>query len=404
MATSAGMVIVGAGEAGARAAVALREQGWTGKVTLIGEEPHAPYERPPLSKAAMVSETEPEAATIVGHDRLAEHDITFLHTSRAEAVDRDARVVHAGGQLVEYDRLLLATGAQPRRLTVPGAERALYLRNFADALAMRARLRPGTKLVVIGGGFIGLEIAASATVRGCAVTLIEAAPRLLMRGVPAEIAAIVGQRHAEAGVAIRLGVGIAAILADRVVLADGSEHECDAVVAGIGAVPETALATGCGLTVEDGIRVDDHLRTDDAAIYAAGDCCSFPATLYDGRRLRLEAWRNAQAQGAHAAANMLGHDEPFDDVPWFWSDQYDQTLQVAGLPSAGVSTVRREGDGTLIVFHLDETGRLVAVSAVGKPSLAKDVKVAEMMIARRVTPDPASLASSGVRLRSLLPA
>ncbi len=403
------MVIVGAGEAGARAALTLREQGWTGPVTLIGEEAIPPYERPPLSKAIMLSADEPEAAAILTRERLAEHGIDFLHDCRVTAVERDAAVVAcADGRRVAYHRLLLATGARPRRLAVEGAEQALYLRTFADALALRARLRPGVRLVIIGGGFIGLELAASAIGRGCGVTLVEAAARVLMRGVPAEIASVVAERHRAAGVVFRLGVGIARIRSagatEVVVLEDGSELPCDGVVAGVGAIPETGLAEACGLAVANGIEVDDRLCSSDPAIFAAGDCCSFPAPLFGGQRLRLEAWRNAQSQGATAARNMLGQDHPFDEVPWFWSDQYEQTLQVAGLPSAGVSMVRRESDGVLMFFHLDTAGRIVAACGVGRPALAKDLKIAEMLIARRATPDPAALASSAVRMKSLLAA
>lgn len=376
-------------------------------MTLLGAEAHPPYERPPLSKAAMLSEHEPLPGAILGHDPLAEHGIEVRFGAPVVSIDRLAQVVEcADRRRVAYDRLLLATGARPRRLAVEGAEHALYLRTFADALALRNRLRPGIRLVVVGGGFIGLEIAASAIGRGCNVTLVEAGARVLMRGVPAEIAAVVTERHRQAGVAFRLGVGIARIRVDGqgsiVELLDGSELRCDGVVAGVGALPEDALAEGCGLAIDNGVRVDDRLRTGDPAIFAAGDCCSFPAALYDGRRLRLEAWRNAQSQGVLAARNMLGHDLAFDEVPWFWSDQYEQTLQVAGLPDAGVSTVRREADGMLLFFHLDAAGRLVAASGVGRPGLARDIKLAEMLIARRATPDPAALASPAVRLKSLL--
>ena len=401
------MVVVGGGEAGTRACLALREHGWTGAVTLLGDETLYPYERPPLSKTVMLSEREPEAGAILSRERLLEHDIDFRPGSRVVAVDRTSQAVErADGSRVPYHRLLLATGALPRKLLVEGAEHAFYLRTFADALALRARLRPGARLVVIGGGFIGLEIAASAIGRGCAVTLLEAGPRVLMRGVLPEIAAIVAERHSQAGVAFRHGVGVARIRAGAegslIELRDGTALPCDGVVVGVGALPETGLAEACRLTIDNGIAADDRLRTSDPLIFAAGDCCSFPMALYDGRRVRLEAWRNAQSQGLLAARNMLGHDLPHDEVPWFWSDQYEQTLQVAGLPDAGVTTVRREGDGTLLFFHLDAAGRLVAASGIGHPALARDVKLAEMLIARRAAPDPAALASPAVRLKSLL--
>ncbi len=405
------MVIVGAGEAGARAARALREQGWDGTITLIGEEPHEPYERPPLSKAVMTAPGEPPLARTLGAEKLAEWRIEFLHDTRAAAIDRAARcVVLEDGRTVPYARLLLATGARARRLNVPGAEGALYLRNFTDALALRARLVGGAHLVVIGGGFIGLEIAASAITRGCRVTLVEAAPRILMRGVPEAIAARVAARHRAADVVLHEGKGIAALRdapggGHVVMLADGTELSCDGVIVGVGAVPETALASASGLPVENGVRADAMLRTDDAAIFVAGDCCSYPSALYDGRRLRLEAWRNAQTQAEAAARNMLGAEAAYDAVPWFWSDQYELVLQVAGLPDAAAVTVQRDvGDAGLLFFHLAEDGRLVAASAIGAMSVVREVRMAEALIAKRVHPDPAALASPSVRLKSLLAA
>ncbi len=406
----AGMVIVGAGEAGARAALALRAHGWAGAVTLVGDEAVPPYERPPLSKAVMTSEADPVAAVIATHARLAQAGIAFLHDVRAERIDRAQRtVVLADGRALPYGNLLLATGAAPRRLTVEGAEHALYLRTFADALALRVRLRPGARLVVIGGGFIGLEVAASAVVRRCRVTVLEAAPRILMRGVPTEIAELVAARHREAGVDLRVGVALRAIHREGAgviaVLHDGSTVSADAVVAGVGAVPETALAEACGLAIENGVRANSGLRTSDPDIFTAGDCCSFPAPLYDGARLRLEAWRNAQSQAALAARNMLGEDLVYDAVPWFWSDQYEQTLQVAGLPAFAASAVRRDVEGAgLMFFHLAADGRVVAASGVGTVALAREMKAAEHMVARRIRPDPAALAAPSVRLRSLLAA
>ena len=406
---TAAMVIVGAGEAGARAALALRECGFAGPVTLIGEEPHAPYERPPLSKSVMLSKDEPTPKTILEAERLAEHDIDLRTDQRVIAIDRTARLVRtADRSATAYDKLLIATGSRPRKLPIEGADEALYLRTFYDALALRRKLLSGVRLVIVGGGFIGLEIAASAIERGCAVTVIEMAPRILMRGVPEEIAAIVAMRHEAAGVIFHLGADIARIerTADglAVVLADGGAIRCDGVIAGVGAIPETTLAIDCGLDIENGIKVDETLRTSDPHIYAAGDCCSFPHPLYDGRRIRLEAWRNAQDQGAAAARSMIGPPTPYSAVPSFWSDQYDQTLQIVGLPDAGATTIRRDvSEAGELFFRLDASGRLVAASGVGPTGkIARDIRVAEMLIARRARPDPAALTSPDVRLKSLL--
>ena len=316
----------------------------------------------------------------------------------------------ADGRRIPYLKLLLATGARPRRLTVEGAEseHVLYLRSFAEALALRGRLRPGTRLCVIGGGFIGLEIAASAIARGCQVTVVEAAPRILMRGVPAPLAALIARRHERAGVRFHIGTGIARIVdadgARRVVLADGTEIPCDVVVAGIGAVPEVALAERAGLIIENGIRVDERLRTSDPDIFAAGDCCSVPHPLYGGRRIRLEAWRNAHDQGNLAARNMLGAELAHEAVPWFWSDQYELTLHIAGLADQAATDVRRElGDGAELHFHIDTEGRLLAASGFGPlGKVAKEIRLAEMLIQRRASPAPDQLASPDVKLKSLL--
>jgi 3-phenylpropionate/trans-cinnamate dioxygenase ferredoxin reductase subunit len=408
-----GMVIVGAGEAGARAALALREQGWTGSVTLIGEEPHGPYERPPLSKSVMTLVGEPTAAIILSPDRLAEHSIELMAGAEATAIDRATKTVRlADGRSIPFRRLLLATGARPRRLSLPGGESKAvhYLRTWGDALALRSRFHQRGRIVIIGGGFIGLELASSAVERGCAVTIVEAAPRILMRGVPEDVAGLVDERHRRAGIAMVIGVGVDAIAGEpgslEVRLADGRSLAADTVVAGIGAVPETALAAAAGLEIENGIRADGRLATSDPDIFAAGDCCSFPHSLYAGRRIRLEAWRNAQDQGAHAARTMLGADDAYEAVPWFWSDQHDLCLQIAGLPDEGTHTVRRQdGEGLELRFHLDGQGRLVGASGVGPiGKIAKDIRLSEMLIAKRAHPDPAYLASPGVKLKALLAA
>jgi 3-phenylpropionate/trans-cinnamate dioxygenase ferredoxin reductase component len=402
-----GMVIVGAGEAGARAATALREEGWDGPITLVGSEVHPPYERPPLSKAALLAEVEPVATTVLDCDRAVALGIDLILGTEVTAIDRAAlAVVLADGRTLPYSRLLLATGARPRRLTLPGHRQALYLRRFDDALALRPLLRPGTRLAVIGGGFIGLELAAAAVARGCAVTLVEAQPRILMRGVPAEIAAVIAARHRAAGTDLRAGIGIDRIEPGSVVLADGSRIAADAVIAGIGAVPETALAEAAGLAVDNGIAVDATLATADPAIFAAGDCAACAHPLYAGRRIRLEAWRNAQDQGALAARNMLGRGEAIRAVPWFWSDQYELTLQIAGLTDEGRTMVARDlGDGAQLLFHLAADGRLVAASGVGLlGKIAREIRLAEMLIAQRAAPDPDALASPAVKLKTLLAA
>lgn len=407
----AGMVIIGAGECGGRAALTLRELGYDGPVTLVGDEPHLPYERPPLSKDAMVSDA-PEIKAIASDAMLAEKSIRHIHSVQAVTIDRAAQAVWlSDGSVLPYGKLLLATGSTPRRLPMPGlGSRCVYLRTFADALAIRSHLAPANRIAIIGGGFIGLELAAAARTLGAAVTVIEAQPRILMRGVPAEIAQIVYQEHEAEGVKILTGQGIISIADDGtevcIALADGQEIVADLAVIGIGAVPVTGLAVEAGLTIDNGIAVDATLRTGDPDIFAAGDCCSFPLAVYAGRRVRLEAWRNAQEQGALAARNMLGAGEAHAAVPWFWSDQYGLSLQIAGLSDEGKSTVRRDlSDGAFILFHLAEDGRLVAASGIGPGNaVARDIRLAEMLIAKRAKPAPEALGSQDVKLKSLLAA
>jgi 3-phenylpropionate/trans-cinnamate dioxygenase ferredoxin reductase subunit len=407
-----GMVIIGAGECGARAAFALRENGHEGPVTLIGTEKHLPYERPPLSKDAMVSENHPLPRTIAGGDQFSEKRIDFIGETTVSAINRSEKnVVLEDGRTMEYDRLLLATGAIPRPLPLAaGSKHCVTLRSFDDALAIRAKFQPDARIVIVGGGFIGLELAASARKRGARVTVIEAQARIMMRGVPQEIAQVIDRRHREEGVTIRCNTGIVSIADNAnnvaITLSTGDVVAADLAVIGIGAMPVTALADAAGLEIGNGIIVNEWLQTSDPDIFAAGDCCTFPLAIYGGRRVRLEAWRNAQEQGALAARNMLGALEPHQAVPWFWSDQYELGLQVAGLSDEGTQTIHRQlGDGAFILFHLTDDGRLVAASGIGPGNaVAKDIRLAEMLIARSAIPDPIQLAAPDVKLKSLLAA
>jgi 3-phenylpropionate/trans-cinnamate dioxygenase ferredoxin reductase component len=405
------MVVVGAGECGTRAAVALREFGYEGPVTLIGAEEVHPYERPPLSKAGLTAEETPLRTTIVDADALRRARITFLRGVSATSIDRDVNeVVLADGGRIGYERLLLATGAQARRLPNCGldAGEIYYLRDHHDAAALRPRLHPGATIAIVGGGFIGLEIAAAAATRGCRVTVVELAPQVMSRVVPYEIATVVAARHEAAGVHLRRGTGVTAMTrqgrAVQLTLTDGFELTADIVIAGIGSVPATELATSVGLAIENGVRVNERLVTSDPAIYAAGDCCSFPHSLFDGGRVRMESWRNAQLQGTAAARNMLGADEEYAAVPWFWSDQYELSLQIAGLPSAATIVETRERrDGVIIRFGLHEDGRVMSASAIGEGNaVAKDIRLSEILIAQRVTPTPGLLADPTVNLKALL--
>lgn len=406
------VVIVGAGECGARVAQALRERGWEGAITLVGDEHDLPYERPPLSKQALTDAIEPDPTTICSGERFADLGIDVVLGAVVEAIDREAHeICLADGRRFGYDHLVLATGARARTLDgIDGGRAAITLRTRADASRLRELLTPGTRLVVIGGGFIGLEVASSARQRGCDVAVVEVAPQVMGRVVPGELAAMMAARHVTEGIDLRCGVGVAAITdrgaGVRVHLIDGATIDGDVVVAGVGAVPNIELAAKAGLTIDNGIAVDEHLQTSDPAISAAGDCCSFPHPLFGGRRIRLEAWRNAHDHANHVAAQLTGAPEPYEVVPWFWSDQYDLGLQIAGLPDAASTTiVRVRPDGTELHFGLDGGDRLIAACGVAAgTAIAKDIRLAEMLIAKRATPDPAALADPSVNLKSLLTA
>ncbi|GES53463.1 ferredoxin reductase [Rhizobium sp. NBRC 114257] len=410
MSGDAGIIIVGAGECGARAALSLRESGYRQAITLISDEVHLPYERPPLSKQVLLGEMEPRMPTVLNDLVLAEQAIRHIGSTSADAIDTSGKQLFlSDGRALPYDKLLLATGAAPRRLpNAPVSSRIVYLRTIDDALALRSFVRADMHVAVLGGGFIGLEVAASARGRGARVTVIESQERILKRGVPEPIAETITALHQGSGVVVKCGVAVLGLEADEqrvdISLSDGHAISADVLVVGIGALPRTELAARAGIAIDNGIAVNERLETSERDIYAAGDCCSFPHLLYDGRRLRLEAWRNAQDQGILAAANLMGAARNYQAVPYFWSDQFDHTLQIAGLVDEGRTVVRRDlGDGAFILFHLDDQQRLVAASGVGPGNkVAKDIKLSEMLIAGRVTPSAEALAGNA-NLKSMLP-
>ncbi len=403
--SDAGMVIVGGGMGGARAIVSLRANGFQGPITVVSEETLLPYDRPPLSKAMLVEEQEPQPVLLLDEGMIASLNAIFVRGVKAIGIDRKAKaLVLEDGRALSYDKLLIATGAKPRRLSIEGGELAYTLRDFADGDHLRSRLRQSKSAAIIGGGFIGLEVASSARKLGLEVTLVEAQPRILMRGVPEEIAKVVHARHVEAGVTMQVGTALKAVETDGVRLADDRKVKAEIVVAGIGASPEIALAQAAGLTIENGISCDATLQTSDPDIYAAGDCCSFPHGLFGNKRMRLEAWRNATDQANVATENMLGASKPYMAVPWFWSDQYDLSLQIAGNPADGPEIIRRQtGEQSFVMFHRDHEGRLVGASGIGPGnSIARDVKLAEMLIGKRAAPSAEQLADPTVQLKVLL--
>lgn len=406
------MVIIGAGQCGARTAHALRNNGWEGEITLLGNERVAPYDRPPLSKAVLLGERTTAQCALYDDAFYREHRIDLRIDANVQQIDRGSRkVVLQNGQSVAYQRLLIATGAEPRQLAVPGSALAGVhcLRTSAHAEAIADELSPGRRIAIVGAGFIGLEIAATAVARGCEVVVIEAAARALMRAVPEIVAACLVERHRQMGVDVRFAVQVERIIGtDRVSgvkLSDGTTVPCDCVVVGIGVKPRTELAEAAGIDVADGIAVDDTLRTNDPHIFAAGDVCSFPHRLFR-RRIRLECWRNAEDHARIVARNMLDRGETYSEVPWFWSNQYDMAIQIAGMPAFGVDTVVREaGERSRIFFALDREGAMVGASGVGAVGeIARDVRVAQALIARRAVIEPALLADRDVKLKPLVAA
>jgi 3-phenylpropionate/trans-cinnamate dioxygenase ferredoxin reductase component len=402
MVNETGIVIVGGGMAAARACINLRANDYEGTITLVSEEAMLPYDRPPLSKASIV-DTEAYAPVLLLDDSIVTSlkvDVRLGKT--VTAINRSEKTISLNdGSKIAYAKLLLATGAKPRQLNCPGGEFALTLRDHKDTVVLREKFQPGKKIVVIGGGFIGLELASSASKLGCDVTLIEAQPRILMRGVPEVIAKIVHDAHVKAGVTMIIGTGISHLTANAVHLTDGRIIAADTIIAGIGASPETKLAVEAGLAIENGIACNAQMQTSDPDIYAAGDCASF---ILGDRRIRLEAWRSAQEQAATAATNMVGLDKTHTNVPWFWSDQYDLSLQIAGQAELGPKTITRvPAEGAIVLFHLADDGTIKGASAIGPGnSIGRDIKIAEMLIAKNAKPSPEVLTDPTQPLKALL--
>ena len=403
--TQGPVVIVGAGQAGAWVATTLRERAPDRPVTLIGDEAHPPYERPPLSKAVLSGESPPESTWMRDPSAYAGTGITLLTGRRVTGIDRQGRTVALDdGTRLPWGRLVLATGARPRRLDIPGADhpRLRMLRTIDDAAALAPLLRPGARLVAIGAGFIGLEVAAVAATAGCAVTVLERAPTALARVMAPKVAARIVALHADRGVTIRCGAEVAAIEdadgAAAVVLADGTRLVADAVLAGIGAVPNDDLARAAGLDCDDGIVTDAHGRTSDPAILAAGDATRHFNPLL-GRHLRLESWQNAQNQGIAVGRTLAGEDAPHAEIPWFWSDQFDLNIQMIGVPATWDEVIwRGEAGATKGTAIYLAQGRVVAGNTLNN---GRDIRFLRELVRRGVPVSPAQAADPAVRLKDL---
>ncbi len=407
------VVIVGGGQAGGRLAQALARLPGL-KVTLVAGEPRPPYERPPLSKGVLLGTRGFESCHIWPPGDAAWKKVDLRTGVEAERIDRTAKTIHlVDGTSLPYDHLVLAMGSSPRTISVPGIDlgNIHVLRCYDQALALADSFASGKRLVVVGGGFIGLEIAASARTRDLQTTVVEASDRLLARVVPTRIAGLLARRHEQEGVTLRMGAMVERFISNgrgavkAVELSTGETLPCDLAVVGVGVAANAGLAADAGLEVDVGIRVDAGLRTSDPAIFAIGDVATFFHPLYD-RPVRVEAWQNAEDHARVVAAILSGGAASADAVPYFWSDQYDLSLQIVGLPHLGSSVVTRtRKDGAAIHFHLDPGGRIVGATGLGTAgSIGRDIRLTQVLIAQRCHPDRALLKDPEGRLRTLVEA
>lgn len=400
---TARIVIVGGGQAGAQAVDTLRKEGFAGQLVLVGDEPQLPYQRPPLSKKFLSAEFDADRLPFRQRAFYDEHEVELVLGKRAVHVDAFARRVDLdNGASLVYDKLLLCLGAVARRITCPGADLpgVYYLRALADVPPLRAAFKPGAHAVIIGGGYIGLETAATARTMGCEVTVLEVADRVMSRVVAPEVSRYFAREHLSHGIRLWCDQRVASLEGsehvERVVCLDGSSHAADVVVVGVGALANIQLAQTAGLHCDNGIVVDEFCRTSDAAIYAAGDCTNHPSLHY-GRRVRLESVDNAVEQAKAAALNILAQPQAHNKIPWFWSDQFHHKLMIVGLSQDHDATVLR-GDpaaGSFSVCYLK--GReLLAVESVNQ---AKDSMAARKLITERTPMNCAKLADAKVALK-----
>jgi 3-phenylpropionate/trans-cinnamate dioxygenase ferredoxin reductase subunit len=402
------ILIVGAGQAAIQAIDTFRRKGFTGQITLVGEEPWLPYQRPPLSKKFLSGGLERERLLLRPHAFYAENRVQTHLGRRAVEIDRRAQSVRLDdGTNIRYDALLLATGSTPRHLPVSGANlRGVHmLRNIADVERIRADLVSARKLLIIGAGYIGLEVAATAREQGLPVTVLEQTDRVMRRVTAPQVSSFYEAEHTKHGVQVICGTQVGALegsdgRVQRVVCEDGSAHEADVVLVGIGVGPRDDLAQAAGLDCENGIVVDQHCCTSDSNIYAAGDCTSHPSIHYGGRHVRLESVDNAFEQGSSAALNVLGTPTPHAKVPWFWSDQYDLKMIIVGLSQGCDEAITRGSPAarSFSVCYLRE-GELIAVDTVNAP---KDQMSARKLIAAHARPDRAKVADPAIALRDCL--
>lgn len=399
------IVVIGAGQAGFTACAKLRDLGHQGPITLIGEEAHPPYQRPPLSKGYLLGEITEDRLYFRPPSFYEERSIDLRLSAMASAIDRDRKVVAlADGATVPYDRLILTTGARPRTLPAEiggDLDGVFCVRNLADINAMAERFRQDQRVLIVGGGYIGLEAAAVSAKLGLKVTVIEAAPRILQRVACPETAAYFRDLHDRKGVTLLEGAALEALQGEEghvrsARLADGSVIPVDFVIAGVGVVPNVELAQAAGLSIDNGIAVDENCRTSDPQIYAAGDCASFP---WRSGRIRLESVGNAIEQAEAVARSLTGAPSRYDAKPWFWSDQYEVKLQIAGL-SAGYDTVTtRPGAAGGVSYWYYRGEELLAVDAMNDPRV---YMVAKRLIEAGRSPSAVIVGDPATDLKALL--
>ena len=399
----AGMVIIGAGHAAGQAAASLRQEKYTGPITIIGDEAHLPYQRPPLSKAYLSGSQEVDRVYLRAEKFYQEKEIDLKLSTRATAIDPDAKAVELeDGSKIDYDKLLISTGSRPRLLNIPGSDLGgiHYLRTIDDVDGIRADMHEGANLVIVGGGYIGLEVAAVGVEQGLNVHVLEMEDRILQRVTTPTMSKYYDELHRGRGVQIHTNTGVTGFSGDakvQKVMCGDTEFAADMVIVGIGIVPNIELAEAAGIICDNGIVVDDHCQTSNPDIYAAGDCTNHPNALLD-RRLRLESVPNAMDQARTSASNMLGGDKSYAAIPWFWSDQYELKLQMVGFSADGNREVMR-GDmasNQFAVFYLKDN-TVVAADTVNSP---KEFMLCKQLVGKEA--DTAVLADSTSDLKSLL--
>ncbi len=396
-------VIAGAGHAAGQVVATLKQLKYSGQIVLVGDEVYLPYQRPPLSKKFLAGAMPAERLHFKPASFYDEPNIEIRLRTRITTIDRDNKSVHTeGGERISYDKLVLALGSRARRLRIDGADLAgvHYLRSIADVDDIRSELNHYRRTVIIGAGYIGLEVAAVMQQQGLDVTVVELADRVMSRVVSPEISDFYQIEHTNQGVKLRLSTGVSAFRGDKriasVETTDGEQIPADFVVVGIGIVANTELAASAGLTVDNGIVVNDQCETSDPAVYAAGDCTAHPNAIYN-RQLRLESVHNALEQAKTAAANICGKETHYSQVPWFWSDQYDLKLQIAGL-SEGYDEIVIRGnpaDRSFACLYL-KNGQLIATDAVNAP---REFVQSKGLIASHAKIDPARLADTDIPLQ-----